>query len=146
MKRYFAPERPMLQKLPVGLVRRRPRRFAEWRELRSFGKLPPWEIEPAGYLMRSVREAAGLTQRELAEQLLCSQQAVAQAERWESNPSIDFLRRWARACDVKLDIGLGAARPRQSEDRQSQGLSDLSSSRSRKRRSASFDTRPRARR
>ena len=77
------------------------------------------EIEPAGYLMRAVREAAGLTQRKLAERLSCSQQAVAQAERWESNPSIDFLRRWAQACDSRLEIGLGARRSEPTQGRQS---------------------------
>lgn len=107
----------MLPELPTGLVRRRPRRFAEWRALRAFGKLPPWEIEPAGYLMRSARQAAGLTQRELAERLRCSQQAVAQAERWESNPTVDFLRRWAHACGAKLEISLGVGRNARSRAR-----------------------------
>jgi transcriptional regulator with XRE-family HTH domain len=50
---------------------------------------------PAG---RVAREAVGLTQSELARRLRCTQQAVAQAERWLSNPTVDFVRRWARAC------------------------------------------------
>ena len=110
MKRYIGPERPMFARLPARLVRHRPRGFAEWRALRAWRKLSTWEIEPAGYLMRAAREAAGLTQRELAGRLNCSQQAVAQAERWENNPSVDFLRHWARGCDSKLEIDLSTGR------------------------------------
>jgi DNA-binding XRE family transcriptional regulator len=104
LKRYLSPRRALLAELPDGLVRRRPRRFAEWKALRAWGKLPSWEAEPVGYLMRLAREKAALTQGELARRLGCSQQAVAQAERWESNSTVDFLRRWAAACDSKVEI------------------------------------------
>jgi transcriptional regulator with XRE-family HTH domain len=87
-------------------VRRRPRRFPEWKALRSWGRLPAWELEPVGYLLRAAREAAGLTQAELARRLGCTQQAVAQAERWESNPTVGFIRRWAEACGSKLKLVL----------------------------------------
>ena len=90
--------------VPKGLVRRRPRRFAEWKALRGWGKLPTWEIEPVGYLMRLARENVDLTQIELARRLGCSQQAVAQAERWESNPTAEFMRRWADACGARVRI------------------------------------------
>jgi DNA-binding XRE family transcriptional regulator len=104
LKVYRAPARPVLANLPIGLVRRRPRRFAEWKALRRWGKLPSWEPEPVGYLMRLARERADLTQDELAQRLGCTQQAVAQAERWQGNPTAEFIRRWATACGARLEI------------------------------------------
>ena len=109
LKRYVSPERAILADLPKGLLRRRPRRFAEWKALRKWGKLPPWEIEPVGYAIRMAREKADLTQAELAQRLGCSQQAVAQAERWEGNPTVEFIRRWADACGAKVRIRLSSA-------------------------------------
>lgn len=90
----------------LRLNRGRPRHFAEWRTLRRWGKLPPWEEEVAGYLLRLAREDAGLTQAALAERLGVSQQAVAQAERWSANPTVELLRRWAEACGLTLRIAL----------------------------------------
>ena len=107
LKRYKSPSRPLFKELPKGLIRLRPRRFAEWKALREWGKLPSWEIEPAGYLLRLSREKAEMTQAELASRLDSSQQAVAQAERWESNPTVDFMRRWAAACGSRLKVDLG---------------------------------------
>ncbi len=98
---------PIVRRLPTGLTRRRPRRFAEWKALRGWGKLPAWETDPVGYHLRLSREKADLTQAELAKRLGCSQQAVAQAERWESNPTIEFVRRWAAACGTKARLELG---------------------------------------
>ncbi|HTD53075.1 MAG TPA: helix-turn-helix transcriptional regulator [Thermoanaerobaculia bacterium] len=60
----------------------------------------------AGDLLRRAREKAGLTQTELADRLGHTQQAVAQAERAASNPTVSFLRRWARACGRSLSIRL----------------------------------------
>jgi DNA-binding XRE family transcriptional regulator len=90
--------------LSTGIRRTKPRSFLEWKALRRWGKLPPWEPEPAGYLLRLAREEAGLTQSELAKRLGCSQQAVAQAERWQGNPTVDFLRRWADQCGRTVEI------------------------------------------
>jgi DNA-binding XRE family transcriptional regulator len=106
LKRYVGPDRPIFRDLPKGLVRRRPRRFSEWKALRGWGKLPAWELEPVGYLMRAARQKTGLTQAEMARRLGCSQQAVAQAERWESNPTVEFMRRWADACGSNVEIKL----------------------------------------
>lgn len=114
LTRYRSPARPAFSELPKRLVRRRPRRFPEWRALRAWGKLPAWELEPVGYLMRVAREAAGLTQTELAGRLGCTQQAVGQAERWESNPTVEFMRRWADACGAEL---LTEIRSKRSRDR-----------------------------
>ncbi len=60
----------------------------------------------AGDLLRRAREKARLTQTELASRLGHTQQAVAQAERTDSNPTVSFLRRWARACGRSLSIRL----------------------------------------
>ena len=46
--------------------RTKPRSFVEWKALRRWGRLPRWEVEPAGYLLRLAREEAGLTQVEFA--------------------------------------------------------------------------------
>jgi DNA-binding XRE family transcriptional regulator len=91
-------------RLSSAVIRSRPRDYVEWRTLRRWRKLPYWEIEPAGFLLRLAREQAGLTQKELARRLQCSQQAIAQAERWNSNPSVDFMRRWAAKCGQRLDL------------------------------------------
>ncbi len=88
------------------IVRRRPRAYAEWKALRRWKKLPSWEPEPAGYLLRLVREEAGLSQAALASELGCSQQAVAQAERWTSNPTIAFMRTWVAACGSRLSLSV----------------------------------------
>lgn len=97
-----------IRSLP-NLTRRKPRSFAEWRTLRDWGRLPEREMAVFGYLLRVARESAGLTQAELAKTLGVSQQAVAQAERWESNPTIAFIQRWSSACNCNLKIKLSAA-------------------------------------
>jgi DNA-binding XRE family transcriptional regulator len=84
--------------------RRRPRAYLKWAALRRWGQLPPWEEFSAGYLLREARERVHRTQSELAERLGVSQQAIAQAERWRSNPTVHFLRAWAEACDLDLDL------------------------------------------
>lgn len=104
MKNYYSPTRALIARLPEGLVRRRPRQFAEWKALKGWGRLPAWETEPVGYLMRLARERAGFTQTDLGRRLGCSQQAIAQAERWESNPTVEFIRKWADACKTKAQI------------------------------------------
>ncbi len=102
------------------LERTRPRAYEEWKALAAWGKLPAWERSPAGYLMRRAREEAGFTQSEPAVRLGISQQAVAQAERWASNPTVAFLRAWSAALDAALELGFKrrgakAARPHSSK-------------------------------
>ena len=104
VKTYRGLRRKAPPPLPSGMFGVRPRSFTEWKTLRRWGKLPYWELEPPGYLLRLARESAGLTQQELARRLGCSQQAVAQAERWNSNPTATFMRRWATECDRTLQI------------------------------------------
>ena len=89
----------------TGLRRRTPRSYLEWKTLAGWARLPPWEEDPPGYLLRRLRERQGCSQRDLAERLGCTQQAVAQAERWESNPTVRFVRAWARALGSELALG-----------------------------------------
>jgi DNA-binding XRE family transcriptional regulator len=96
----------------LTLSRGRPRVFLEWATLRRWGKLPAREQGVVGYLLRIAREEAGLTQRELAGRLGVSQQAVAQAERWDSNPTVELIRRWAAACGATASIRLTRPRSR----------------------------------
>ncbi len=49
-----------------------------------------------------MRIAATLSQRDLAQRLGCRQQAISQAERWSSNPTVDFLKGWAAATGQPL--------------------------------------------
>ena len=90
----------------LNLPRTRPRGFVEWKTLKRWGELPESELGVPGYLLRTVREEAGLTQTELAQNLEVTQQAVAQAERWQANPTIGFMRDWVRSCgrELQLDI------------------------------------------
>jgi len=105
LKSYRTPEN--IGKLPeLNLIRKRPREYLEWRTLRLWERLPASERDVPGYLLRMAREEAGLTQVQLANELETTQQAVAQAERWTSNPSINFMKRWARACGVVIRVEL----------------------------------------
>jgi len=88
------------------LTRRRPRTFLEWRKLRDWGKLPDRESNVPGYLLRAARLGAELTQTQLASKLGITQQAVARAEKWNSNPTVGLMSRWARACDLRLELRL----------------------------------------
>jgi DNA-binding XRE family transcriptional regulator len=95
-----------VQRRPTRLTRGRPRSFFEWNTLRTWGKLPPWEIDVPGFLLRTARQKAGLTQGMLAERLGISQQAVSRTEQWRSNPTVDLMRRWLAACDHRLELGI----------------------------------------
>ena len=92
--------------LPDSFRRRRPRSYTEWKFLRTWGKLPQWELEPPGFILRLAREKAELTQAALAKRLGCTQQAIAQAERWDSNPTLRFLRQWERATEGRLSVAV----------------------------------------
>ncbi|HEY7862013.1 MAG TPA: helix-turn-helix transcriptional regulator [Thermoanaerobaculia bacterium] len=94
------PRRPPA--LPPDLRRTRPRSFVEWKTLRRWGRLPAWERDPPGYLLRLAREEARLTQSDLGRALRISQQAVARAERAGSNPTVELIERWARQCGREL--------------------------------------------
>jgi len=89
---------------PTLLTQGRPRSFVEWSVLRRWGKLPSWEVDVPGFLLRSARQQANLTQDMLAKRLEISQQAVSRAEQWNSNPTVNFMRRWLGACDHRLEL------------------------------------------
>lgn len=107
---YQAPPPRRLPPPPAWATRRRPRNYDEWKTLRRWGKLPAWEESPVGYLLREAREKAGLSQAALAEKLGCRQQAISQAEQADNNPTVSFLREWARAlgATVELEIAFPA--------------------------------------
>ena len=96
---------------PIAIrpMRRRPREFEEWRALADWNRLPAWEPRAPGYQLRLARELSGKTQAELASRLGISQQAVARAERWQSNPTVRFIERWAEALGARLTLGLEPA-------------------------------------
>ncbi len=106
MKVHTAPAPRPANPLSAGVRRRKPRGYLEWKTLREWNMLPDWEETAPGYLLREAREGAGLTQIEMGRRLGCSQQAVAQAERWKSNPTVAFAREWARALGRQLDISI----------------------------------------
>ena len=96
---------------PPRLIRRRPRSFTEWSALRRWGKLPPWEVDVPGFLLREARRSSGLTQRLLAERLGITQQAVSQAEQWSSNPTVGLMRRWFAVCGHRLELRIEPVEP-----------------------------------
>src|SRR5712692_2232226 len=83
----------------VGIVR-----VSKTSRRRAQGRRSHPDESPGGDLLRLAREKAGFSQARLARQLRCTQQAVAQAERRDSNPTLSFLRRWATACGRRLSI------------------------------------------
>jgi DNA-binding XRE family transcriptional regulator len=89
----------------LDLPRGKPRSYLEWKTLRRWDQLPSQERSTPGYLLKLAREETGLTQKELALRLNTSQQAIAQAERWQSNPTMSFMRSWMKACGKKLELG-----------------------------------------
>jgi len=88
----------------LRLRRTRPRSFAEWSALLRWGKLPEWEANTPGFLLRQARVDAVLSQRDLAQRLGITQQAVSRAEQWSSNPTFDLMRRWLDACGARLEL------------------------------------------
>ena len=74
--------------------------------MKRWGRLPWQEQVVPGFLLREARELAGLSQQELARRLGCSQQAVSQAERWQSNPTVGFMESWAQetGCELILEL------------------------------------------
>lgn len=104
VKRGPVPSPPFSAAGDRRLSRGRPRDFTEWQVLRRWGKLPAWERDVPGYLLRDARTAAGLTQDEMARRMGVTQQAIAQAERWAANPTVGLMLGWAEACNATLEI------------------------------------------
>jgi DNA-binding XRE family transcriptional regulator len=104
------------ERLP-RLIRRRPRAFIEWSTLRRWGKLPPWEVDVPGFLLREARQSSALTQAMLADRLGITQQAVSQAEQWSSNPTLGLMRRWLAVCGHRLELHVESLEPGSPADR-----------------------------
>ena len=63
--------------------------------------------QPAFDLMRALigaRANSGLTQQEISERMGTTQSAVARLEGWSSNPSVNTLRKYAKATGTRLRI------------------------------------------
>ena len=88
------------------MKRGKPRDFIEWKTLRRWNKLPSAERNVTGCLLKLARTEAGITQRNLGRKLGITQQAVAQAERWSSNPTVSFMQSWLKACGKRLQIDI----------------------------------------
>ena len=63
-----------------------------------------------GTLAWLARETEGLSQQSLATRLGCTQQAVARAERFDSNPTLEFVRSWADVLELDLMLEFIRAR------------------------------------
>jgi transcriptional regulator with XRE-family HTH domain len=61
-------------------------------------------MTPASQLIRTAREAAGMTQAELAERLGRTQATIAALERPDANPTVDTLHRVLAAVDHGLEL------------------------------------------
>jgi transcriptional regulator with XRE-family HTH domain len=57
-------------------------------------------------LLRQAREQAGITQRELAELLGCTQPAISQAEAGGASLSVATLQRFADALGCELELAI----------------------------------------
>lgn len=79
---------------------------------RAFAKSPALKaeydaLEPEYQLIKAVIDArakCNLTQKELADRVGTSQANISKLERGELNPSVAFLKKFAAACDMKLNI------------------------------------------
>lgn len=56
--------------------------------------------------LRWARQAAGLTQKQLAKRSGVSQQQIAKLERPDSNPTLETLEKVAKALGMRLEVGL----------------------------------------
>ena len=66
-------------------------------------------LEPEYQIMKATFEArqkSNLSQKELAQKMGTSQANISKLENGELNPSIGFLDRLAKACDMHLVVGI----------------------------------------
>lgn len=57
--------------------------------------------------LAKLRKKMGMTQKEVAERLDCSQVSIGKYERGEREPSIDMLKKMAKLFDVNVDYLIG---------------------------------------
>jgi DNA-binding XRE family transcriptional regulator len=88
--------------------------FAEWRKdpryAREYGALEE-EFALAGVLI-DARSKAKLTQGDVARRMRTSQQTVARLEGGRANPSVNTLRRFAKATGTRLKIAFEPTKAR----------------------------------
>lgn len=60
----------------------------------------------------SMREAAGLTQQEVAERMGTKESNVSRLEKGAGNPTINTLMKYAKACGCRLNLGFEHAQVR----------------------------------
>jgi transcriptional regulator with XRE-family HTH domain len=68
--------------------------------------VPTDATRTTGRLLRQAREEAGITQRELAERLGCTQPAISQAEAGGASLSVSTLQRILDALGYELELGI----------------------------------------
>jgi ribosome-binding protein aMBF1 (putative translation factor) len=90
--------------------------FAEWRRdpayVKAYDALED-EFAFAAALI-DARSRAGLSQMDVAKKMRTSQPAIARLEGGRGNPSVDTLRRYAKATGLRLKISFDAPRKAQS--------------------------------
>jgi transcriptional regulator with XRE-family HTH domain len=64
-----------------------------------------------GFVLRELRQRAGLSQRELAERIGSTQSAVARMEKGEAEPKLCTLRKLADALNQDLHVHVRATEP-----------------------------------
>lgn len=62
-----------------------------------------------------LRDHHGLTQQEVADRMGVSQSAVAQFERYDANPTLGTIQRYALAVEASLDLRVKSTRSRERE-------------------------------
>ena len=81
-------------------------RRADKLRLMSSACTPTTATMKTGLLLRQAREQAGLSQRELAGRLGCTQPAVSQAEAGGASLSVATLQRFADALGCELQLAI----------------------------------------
>ncbi len=77
-------------------------------KFKSFKAIPSW-VKSLGHWssqLKNIREALGMTQKQLAKRANTTQQSIARLEKNEVSPSIDTLSKLANALECELVIGL----------------------------------------
>jgi ribosome-binding protein aMBF1 (putative translation factor) len=64
-----------------------------------------------GFVLRELRQCAGLSQRELAERIGSTQSAIARMEKGEAEPKLCTLEKLAEALNRDLHVHVKAAEP-----------------------------------
>jgi len=86
--------------------------FAQWRRdpayVRAYGSLDE-EFALAEALI-DARSRAGLSQEDVAKKMKTSQPSVARLEGGRGNPSLDTLRRYAKATGMRLEISFSSSK------------------------------------